>query len=146
MIINIGKSLSDAKRVTKSFTQSLLVNAQIKEDTSIIDPTFIIEAPATVDFNYLKVPTWGRSYYIRNITALPGSRLALSCHVDVLDSFASEIKACTAIIDKQAGTAMTSPYLDDGSYVIQSSRVIQSYNYPLSFNHQATILITAGGQ
>ena len=146
MLINIGKSTSDAKRVNKSFTLLFALNAQIKENTSIIDPTFIIEAPATVDFNYLKVPDWGRSYYIRNITALPGSRLALTCHVDVLDSFANEIKACTAIIDKQAGTAMTTPYLDDGSYVVQCDRVIQSYNFPLSFSQQATILITAGGQ
>lgn len=146
MIINIGKSTSDAMRIEKSFTASLSVNAQLKEGTSIIDPVFIIVAPATVDFNYLKVPTFSRSYYIRNITALPGGELALSCHVDVLDSFRDEIKACTAIIDKQAGTAMTSPYLDDGSYVVAADRVIQSYNYPLSFNQQATILITAGGQ
>lgn len=146
MIINIGTSTSDAKRVNKNFTQLFSINAQIKENTSIIDPTFIIEAPATVDFNYLKVPTWNRSYYIRNITALPGSRLALTCHVDVLDSFANEIKGCSAIIDKQAGTAMTTPYLDDGSYVVQCDRVVQSYNFPLSFSQQATILITAGGQ
>lgn len=145
MQIKIGTSTSDAKRVTKSFTATLTVNAQIKEGTSVVDPTFIIEAPANVNFNYLKVPSWRRSYYIREMTAMPGSRLAISCHVDVLDSFATEIKAATAIIDKQQGDRMTSPYLDDGSYVIQCDQVNSVYSFPNGFNTQATILITAGG-
>ena len=146
MLINIGKSTSDAKRVNKSFTSMFVVNGQIKEGTAVTDPTFIIEAPATVDFNYVKVNDWHRSYYIREITVLPGSRLALSCHVDVLDSFADQIKGCTAIIDKQQGTGKTSPYLDDGSYVVQCDNIIQSYNFPLAFSNQATVLITAGGE
>lgn len=145
MVINIGRSTSDATRLSKDFTSIISLNAQIKENTDVVDPTFIIETPNTYNFNYVKVAAWGRDYFVRNITALPGNRTAVSCHVDVLSSFASQIRGCTAIIDKQRDTAKTSPYIDDGSYVVQCDQIIQSYNFPTAFNAQSTILITAGG-
>ena len=145
MNILLGQVSDDPIRVTKTFGQTASLTAIIKEGTDIVNPTFIIQTPSQINFNYVKVADWHRSYFVREITALPGERFAVSCHVDVLSSFANGIKSCSAIIDKQQGKAMTSPYIDDGSYVVQCDQVIQSYNFPNGFNTHTTILITAGG-
>lgn len=145
MNITIAKCSADHERIDKSYTAVETVNAIVKEDTSVVDPTFIIHNPGTVDFNYVICSTWKRRYFVRNITALPGERLAVSCHVDVLSSFASGIRSAEAIIDKQEGSGMTSNYINDGSYIMECRVVNQSYNFPLGFTDRSTILITAGG-
>lgn len=145
MTITIGKCFSDHERLDKTVSNIETVNARIKDDTSIVDPTFILNTPRTVDFNYVTVPTWGRKYFVRNITAMPGERVAVSCHVDVLSSFASGIRAAQAIVDKQESQDVASKYIDDGSYVMECRDTMQAFNFPNSFDSQANILITAGG-
>lgn len=145
MTITIGKCFSDHERLDKVVSNIETVNARIKEDTSIVDPTFILNTPGTVDFNYVTVPAWGRKYFVRNIIAMPGERVAVSCHVDVLSSFASGIRAAQAIVDKQESQDIASKYIDDGSYVMECRDTMQAFNFPNSFDSQANILITAGG-
>lgn len=145
MTITIGRCFSDHERLDKTVSNIETVNARIKEDTSVVDPTFIINNPGTVGFNYVDVPAWGRKYFVRDITALTGERLAVSCHVDVLSSFAAGIRAAQAIIDKQEQDDVASKYIDDGSYVMECRDTMQAFNFPNSFDSQANILITAGG-
>ena len=64
MTITIGKCFSDHERLDKVVSTIESVNARIKEDTSIVDPTFILTTPGTVDFNYVIVPAWGRKYFV----------------------------------------------------------------------------------
>lgn len=145
MTITIGRCFSDHERLDKNVQSIETVSARIKEDTSIVDPTFILNNPGTVDFNYVVVPEWGRRYFVRDITALTGDRLAVSCHVDVLSSFAAGIRAAQAIIDKQQYENVSNRYIDDGSYVMECKDVIQAFTFPEGFSSQANILITAGG-
>ena len=145
MTITLGRCTADHERLDKAVTTVSTITAQIKDDTSIVDPVFIIHYPGTVNFNYVVVAEWSRRYFVRDITALTGDRLAVSCHCDVLSSFKTGIRAAQAIIDKQEGKGKTSPYLNDGSYVMECKAVNQSYNFPQGFSSSSTILITAGG-
>ena len=145
MTISLGRCFSDHERVDKNVQYIETTTAHIKEDTSIVDPTFIMVNPGTVNFNYVSVPEWGRKYYVRDITALPGERLAVTCHCDVLSSFADGIRAASAIIDKQENDTFASKYIDDGSFVMECRDTIQSFTFENGFTSQANILITAGG-
>lgn len=145
MTISLGRCFSDHERVDKNVQYIETTTAHIKDDTSIVDPTFIMNNPGTVNFNYVSVPEWGRRYYVRDITALPGNRLAVSCHCDVLSSFADGIRAASAIIDKQQYEDLSNRYIDDGSYIVECRDVIQAFTFPNGFTSQANILITAGG-
>lgn len=146
MNIDIGRSGTALNHLTKSFTNVKTCSAQIKENTSIVDPVFIVSTFSNVaSCNYVKCATWGRNYYIKDITALTGDRVAISCHCDVLASFAGEIRGCGALVDKQQYDAKSSKYINDGSYVMECDTVVQSYNFPYSFDSETTILITAGG-
>lgn len=145
--LDVGRTTSDYNRLDKNYTRIELISAVIKEGTSIINPTFVVNTFSGYhNCNYIKCPELGRNYYVNNIELVPGGRLALQCHVDVLASFASSIRGCQVLIDKQQMDAVTSKYIDDGSYVMECDEVIQSYAWSKSFNNASTILITAGGQ
>ena len=146
MTITLAKCYSDAEYVNKPYTAvATLENVRIKENSSIINPTFILHTQTDLGFNYVIVPAWGRRYFVRNITVLNASSIEVECHVDVLASFSAGIRACDAIIDKQESLALGSKYIDDGSYVMESRERVESYNFNNGFTSSAHILITAGG-
>ena len=147
MNIDICRCSSDHTRVSKTWTvlNSEPINARIKENTSVVDPVFILDDPGTLNFNYIVCPSTSRKYYVRDIEMMTGGRVAVHCHCDVLTSFASGIRSCEAIINKQNEDPKTSPYINDGSYVTLCKKVIQTYTFPQGFSACNNIIITAGG-
>lgn len=147
MNISLCRCNSDHERLDKNITVLKTAMATIKEETSVVDPTFIIQYDSAVgvNFNYVTCSAWGRNYYVRDITALPGSRLAVTCHCDVLSSFANGIRAASAVIDKQETEEIANKYIDDGDYVMECKNVVQVYQFGAGFANHANILITAGG-
>lgn len=147
MQIKIGYSKDEKNKVSKTFTvKHTYNNAKLKEDTSIVNPTIILgTVDDLADVNYMYIPTFKRYYYVNNIVALTGSRIALECACDVLNSFKSDIGKCKAIIDKQESTSLSSMYINDGSYVNDCRSVTQSLAFPSGFTSTDFILITAGG-
>ena len=76
---------------------------------------------------------------------LTGSRMAFYCSVDVLQTFRNEIKAQTAIIDKQESPMQTNLYLNDGSFVDTEQTFNEIKNFQYGFNEIGEfILINAG--
>lgn len=147
MQIQVGYTKDEVEKVSKAFTVTHTYNSVVlKEDTSMIRPTFII---STVnDFssiNYMYVPQFKRYYYVNNVVAMKGGRIALECEVDVLMSFASDIRKSKALIDKQESSSLSSAYINDGSYVLECRDVIQNIEFPNGFTNTANIIITAGG-
>lgn len=96
--IQIGTCTEDPRKLDKSAnfaaSEPVDVTAQIKDNCSIMHPTFILSATA-INFattNYLHVADWHRYYYIDNIVALTGARVEVRCSEDVLTSNADAIK------------------------------------------------------
>jgi len=147
MNISICRTYSDRERLDKTVSVLKTVSAVIKEETNVVDPVFIIayDSSIGVNFNYIDCPAWNRKYYVRNITAMPGSRLAIACHCDVLSSFKNGIRAAAAVIDKQEVDDIANKYIDDGDYVMECKNTLQVYQFGAGFANQANILITAGG-
>lgn len=145
MKLQVGKTTSDKLVLDKNFTQvGEDLTCVLKENTDIVNPTFIINTPTSLDINYCFAEELGRWYYCKP-TMLPGGRVALDCHVDVLKSNAAGIKALNCIIDKQEGDH-SNKYLDDGSYVRLNKSVNSIIPFSGGFNNQGTfILICAGG-
>lgn len=117
----------------------------VKGDSSIMNPVFILEANEAypVGINYLYWQDTERYYFIDDIQVLTGSRMALYCTVDVLESFSSEIKNQVAIVDKQQNDANL--FFDDGSFVKDSRHFYTVKSFPNGFNDNGEfVLITAG--
>lgn len=77
------------------------LNCQLKQDTSIGNPVFIING-WNAAYNYAYVPTWGRYYFVTDATYLTGQRVEAACSVDVLATYKSNIQGYTGFVERAA--------------------------------------------
>ena len=142
--ITLQRNNSERERVTKDVSNLLTVSGVLKSETSIIDPVIMIECDlnAVVNCNYMTIPAFGRSYFVNNIRSIRNGLVEFSCHVDVLSSFASQIRANTAIIRKQEND--WNLYLNDGSFKVYQNPNVLTRAFPSGFTTQEFVLAVAG--
>lgn len=88
----------------------------IKEDTNLMKPTFILKTnPVAYNANYMYCSFTKRWYYINNITALTGQRIAVDGKIDVLFTYRKEI-------------------LNSSAWVIKSEKSTNENNYKMMHN------------
>lgn len=120
------------------------------ESTSITDPVILIQGGKSLftGVNYFYVPDFGRFYYIRKIETIRTGVVRISGHVDVLYSFADDLKDNSAIFSsmQQAGTLFGfNKYLNDGTFRVYQDRVvINKYEFTAGFSHSEYVLAMAG--
>ena len=143
--IVLQNNKSEDNKMDKETTTLATLNGVLKENTSIINPIFIIESNLTslVNCNYLSIPVFGRKYFIRDIISVNGKFVEISCHVDVLSSFANSLKQCTGIIQRQENK--WNLYLNDGSFKVYQNPKVLCKSFPNGFTTQQLILAVAGG-
>lgn len=142
--IILQTSNSEKNRVTKDITDIITVTGVLKNETSIIDPVIIISGDllGLSLCNYMTIPTFNRSYFVNNITSIRNGVVQFSCHVDVLSSFAEQIKSNTAIIHRQENK--WNLYLNDGSFRIYQNPNVLTKAFPSGFSTQEFVLAIAG--
>lgn len=147
MQIKVGYTTDEKNKVSKTFNVTHTYSGAIlKQDTSIVEPTIILgTVDDLADINYMYIPGFRRFYFINNIIAMTGGRIALECKCDVLNSFKNDIRKCKAIIDKQQSASLSSKYIDDNSYITECRTVVQAKEFPSGFSKTSNIIITAGG-
>ena len=95
------KNVSPKNKLVKNLTDAVVYpNRQMWEGTSLLDPIFIMKKSDTIlKSNYC----WAldRYYFINDIEAAPGGQLKVSCHCDVLNTYADKIKECSALVSRQ---------------------------------------------
>lgn len=149
-LLKMGMVYDENNALYKHMTKIRTTECIVKDNTSVLDPIFIIKTPSgltvsNVKYNYNYVEFGDRYYFVRDVVLGTGGRIELHCHEDVLMSNSAEIVLLKAIIDKQETAQLSSRYVDDNSYVLRCDKQLQSFNFPVSFNKTSNILITAGG-
>lgn len=134
MTIKLYHNDSDKRTVNKTLTnEGALADAVIIDDTTILEPRLKVRDNGIimVQYNYCYIADFKRYYYITNITVSNGYIL-IDCKVDVLMSYANEIKACTGVIARQEN--VWSGYLDDSeNFTNQYNNVsLKAFNSPFS--------------
>lgn len=145
MNLTLYYNSSERKVIGKSLRNLGNVTGILKGDASITSPVFILASNNNYlsGTNYLYWQETGRYYYIDDIELITGGRMVFYCSVDVLESFKTQIKAQTAIIDKQESLANL--YFNDGSFRKDSREFYTVKTFPNGFNDNGEyILITAG--
>ena len=122
-------SSSEKNALDKTLTTIATVTGTLKEKTSIIDPVILIEGDLSsfVNANYCTIATFGRSYFITNISSVRNGLFEISCHVDVLSSFKTEIRTNSAVIKKSEGN--WNLYLNDGSLQAQQDVDVTTHKF-----------------
>lgn len=146
MEIKLFKTLSPRKKLVKELTDGITLTGTLRGQSSVMSPSLQIQDIAVIGYNYCYIPDFGRYYYINDINALRANLLELSLGIDVLMTYASEIRGNYAIVDKVENFGVAFNYINDGSW-INTNRTDQSIiNFANGFNDNGEfILITAGG-
>ena len=147
MTIKFYKNYSDKIVVDKSLTQigSDITSAVIVDNVSVTDPVFRLKDytgfnPATA--NYCYIDTLNRYYYITDITLLTPDVYLISCHVDVLKTYASGIRGNTAMVARQQNIG--SLYYQDGVMKTKAYSKYDIIQYPSGFSDFHYVLTVAG--
>lgn len=129
MTVKFFKVSDDPRLLDKNVSSATVTlnTVRIKGDCSILSP--VLETAYSADLitcNYMYIQEWARYYYIDDMT-VSAQRIYIKAHVDVLKTYAADIKGCTAIIRRQERTgagSKTNLYLQDKAFVTKA------YNNP----------------
>lgn len=143
--IRLQKNMSDIRQLSKSVVDIISLSGVLKDETSIINPIIRVEASldSLTQCNYMTIDTFNRKYFITDIRSITNNIVEISGHVDVLSTYADQIRLNNAIIKKQENAYNL--YLNDSSLkVYQNPRVVTKV-FPGGFTTQEFLLAVAGG-
>lgn len=124
MVIKLYNSTADALHVDKT---EYLSNVYEMNGTPVVVPQDI-KAPvldvaftSTPSYNYAFIPDYSRYYYITNIEWLGGNAWRLFLSVDVLMSFATNIKNTRAVVSRLEDKGLEGNYFIDDRLTAQAA-------------------------
>lgn len=99
MQVILYRNKSDRRALNKTLENALTVENVLLLDgnDSILTPKLILSGVNVANYNYVYIPDFGRYYFITSIDVVDTRRHRISCDVDVLMSFAADIKNLTVI-------------------------------------------------
>ena len=138
------RNASERNKMNKSLTTIATLTGTLKQETSIIDPVIMIEG-AMSDYktcNYCTISEFGRSYFINNIRSVRNNLIEFTCHVDVLSTYATQIRSCMAITRRQENA--WNLYLNDGTFKCYQNPIVLTKLFPNGFGSPQFVLAVAG--
>ena len=155
MHITIGVTTDPINKLEKKFNLGygpFYLEGTLRNEQDIEDPVVTItgtytqgDLPFIPKCNYLYIQEWNRYYFIRDCKCVRDQVWQLTCHVDVLMSFKSDILNLTAVISKQQGSEYSSKNFNDGSYMTLEENFTEVSEFPTGLNNSGEfILMTAG--
>lgn len=142
--IVLQRNDSESNRLTKTLTDILSLSGTLKTETSIIDPVILVEADLSTltGCNYCTIQAFGRSYFVTNIRSIRNGLVEISCHVDVLSTYATQIRANRAIVQRQENE--WNLYLNDGVFKTYQNPQTVTKVFPAGFGTKHYFLTVAG--
>lgn len=137
---------SEKNRIDKSITDVATLSGVLREECSLIDPAILIEADIAdlAGVNYFTIDDFGRSYFLTSLESVRSGLVLMTGHVDVLSTYATEIKAQTAIVRRQEGGEVYNLYLNDGSLKCYQNPYVLTEPFPSGFTSPSFVLAVAG--
>lgn len=144
MEITLYLNSSEKNKINKNKTAVATLTGSIKGESSITNPTILIEYSDPTAFNYVYIDAFNRYYFVNDVVVVRNNLLRVSLTVDVLESFAAAILAQNVIIDKN--TTDFDLYLPDENLLTLVKTKTDIINFPSGLLESGEfILITAGG-
>lgn len=143
--IRLYQMTSEKNALTKTMTQKVNSTSAILNDpTSVTDPVILVDGTLTTIFscNYAYISAFNRYYFITKMVAINTNLVEVSCHVDVLYSFAAAIRNNTALIKRQQDE--WNLYLPDNSMATFNSPSTYTKPFSSGFNGFSYVLSAMG--
>ena len=137
---------SENNRLTKNIQELYTYNGTLKDDTSIINPTILIEQPINVigGTNYMYIESLGRYYFITDMVSISYNLTEIYAHVDVLMSFKQYIEPNAGIIKRSQNE--WNLYLNDGSFKVYQYKSYDTYQFPNAFPADNDLVLAVAGR
>lgn len=133
MTVTLYNITDDPRKLTKTLpeTSKTYNTVDALDIVSVVNPTLILSYDGDyIDCNYCYVLEFDR-YYFCKVSVDTGGRIVLTCTVDPLMSFATEIKECKACITRNENTGIG--YVVDNKLPVDPNRFTY-YGDPLPLN------------
>ena len=116
----------------------------LKDGCSVDKPvvSFSAMASAIAPLNYAYIDTFQRYYFIVDRKSTVSGVVELTLESDVLESFKTDIKACSATITRNENERQG--YLPDSGYSAVAYEGVQHINFPNALEDTSYILVTVG--
>ena len=122
--INLYNNTSEPEKVDKSLSSQGSLTGQLKDSTSIINPSILCNIGSIPTANYMYISEFHRYYYITNIESVRNGLVQLSGKCDVLMTYKSGIRGCNALVERQEHSY--SPYLVDNQIPMDNKNTVSS--------------------
>lgn len=147
MQVQLCTMTSENYRVDKNVTVQATVDCVLKDGTSVENPVILLNSANISGCNYMYIPEFHRYYYVNDIVCVRNGLWEVHGHVDVLMSYSSGIKGCTATLKRQEN--LFNMYLDDPEFKTYNkseivTKLFSGGSGTLSKNMHY-ILVVAGG-
>lgn len=143
MTITLYNTSSEPNRVTKSLENAITLTGTLREKTSIINPSILIEYNGNISSNYCYINEFGRYYFIRDIIYEGNKLFRLELSVDVLMSYKSDIYNQTCIVDRNQNS--WNLYLPDKSFNHYAYLMTQTKTFPSGFSNVGEYILVVAG-
>ena len=147
MTITLYTCSSEPIVVSKELSQVVQLSGTLREPSSVTAPVVKIELGDPVGCNYAHISEFNRYYFIDDIVSIRSNLWEIHLRVDVLMSFATDIRRSEVIVDETATeSAGGNRYITNDAFVSQVKHKTDIIKFSEGFTTQPHfILITAGG-
>ena len=145
MVIDLYINASEQQAIHKILQNELELNGTLRNESSVINPSFIMEHTNPSQFNYCFIPEFDRYYFIKDIVSVRNNLWRIDCDVDVLMSFQSQILDLDVIVSDET-TGDISNYMSGNVWQTTVKTKTDVVHFPYGLLEQGEyILITSGG-
>lgn len=148
--IDLMTNTDPLNKVDKTISVSIAGSGLLKDDTNLITPSIIFEPGAQRNLmlraNYARLliapPSMYRYYFITSIENLTNLVYRINLKLDVLMTFADEIKALKCTVSRQEN--VRNGYLVDSEYNALCYKAYVTKAFPNAITADSLYLVTTG--
>ena len=146
--VSIGTCASEKRALDKSFSAVTTATGTLRNESNVVNPSILVEVGVgtIATCNYMEIPTFGRKYYITDMTSMGDNLTLVSGHCDVLSTYATGIRQNTAIVARSATQGNWNLLMTDNQIKLNNRKKIIVRKGFTAFpkNQFSMILITLG--
>ncbi len=145
MEITLYTNNSEKNKLEKSLSNAKKLSGKLREESSIANPSILIQTENPSNFNYAYIPEFKRYYFITDTISVRANIWRISLHCDVLMSFKDSNKSTSIILSDTETTGQTN-YISGEQWIRNVKDTTEIINFPKNLPIKGEyILITAGG-
>ena len=113
--VTIGRTSSEKRALDKTVSTVKTCTGVLQNESNVVNPSVLCKCSASsiATANYMTISDFGRKYFITDITAVSNDLCIVTGHCDVLSTYASGIRANTAVVARSATDGNWNLYLTD---------------------------------